>query len=66
MTRLAGCARRGYARLDVPALLRPIADVWAQNRVRDLILQAYAEYEEQERGAPHDVYLHIGSCRVLC
>jgi len=46
-------------------LLRPIADIWAQNRVRDLILQAYAGYE-QEWGAPHDVYLHIGSCRVLC
>jgi hypothetical protein len=31
------------------ALLRPIADVAAQNRVRDLVLEAYAEYEE--RGA---------------
>ena len=30
------------------ALLRPVADVAAQTRVRDLILQAYAEYEEQE------------------
>ena len=28
------------------ALLRPIADVSAQNRIRDLVLQAYAEYEE--------------------
>jgi len=28
------------------ALLRPIADVSAQERVRDLVLQAYAEYEE--------------------
>jgi len=27
------------------ALLRPIADVTAQERVRDVILQAYAEYE---------------------
>jgi hypothetical protein len=27
------------------ALLRPIADVTSQNRIRDLILQAYAEYE---------------------
>lgn len=27
------------------ALLRPIADATAQDRVRDLILQAYAEYE---------------------
>jgi hypothetical protein len=30
------------------ALLRPIADVAAQSRVRDLILQAYAEYDEQD------------------
>lgn len=29
------------------ALLRPIADVQAQENVRDLILQAYAEFEEQ-------------------
>ena len=28
------------------ALLRPIADVAAQNRVRELVLQAYAQYEE--------------------
>jgi hypothetical protein len=28
------------------ALLRPIGDTSAQNRVRDLVLQAYAEYEE--------------------
>ena len=28
------------------ALLRPIVDKDAQNRVRDLVLQAYAEYEE--------------------
>ncbi len=28
------------------ALLRPIADVTAQERIRDLVLQAYAEYEE--------------------
>jgi hypothetical protein len=27
------------------ALLRPIGDTNAQNRVRDLVLQAYAEYE---------------------
>jgi hypothetical protein len=27
------------------ALLRPIVDKDAQNRVRDLVLQAYAEYE---------------------
>jgi hypothetical protein len=31
------------------ALLRPIADVTAQERIRDLVLEAYAEYEE--RGA---------------
>src|SRR5947199_8675040 len=29
------------------ALLRPIADTTAQNRVRDLVLEAYTEYEEQ-------------------
>ena len=29
------------------ALLRPIADASAQERVRDLVLQAYAEYEQQ-------------------
>jgi hypothetical protein len=28
------------------ALLRPIADATAQERVRDLVLQAYAEYEQ--------------------
>jgi len=28
------------------SLLRPIADTTAQERVRDLVLQAYAEYEE--------------------
>jgi hypothetical protein len=27
------------------ALLRPVADATTQNRIRDLILQAYAEYE---------------------
>ena len=31
------------------ALLRPIADISAQNRVRDVVLQAYAEHE-QEKG----------------
>jgi hypothetical protein len=30
------------------ALLRPIADTAAQSRVRDLVLQAYAEYEERD------------------
>jgi hypothetical protein len=29
------------------ALLRPIADTAAQNRVRELVLEAYAEYEER-------------------
>jgi len=28
------------------AVLRPIADVNAQERIRELVLQAYAEYEE--------------------
>ena len=31
------------------ALLRPIADVSAQERVRELVLEAYAEYEETSR-----------------
>src|SRR5918995_3487306 len=30
------------------ALLRPIVDATAQNRVRDLILQAYTEFETAE------------------
>jgi hypothetical protein len=34
-------ARRSFA------LLRPIADVKAQNRVRELVLQAYAEHEHE-------------------
>ena len=29
------------------ALLRPIVDATAQDRIRELILDAYAEYEEQ-------------------
>jgi hypothetical protein len=29
------------------ALLRPIADTSAQNRLRDLVLQAYAEHEHE-------------------
>jgi hypothetical protein len=29
------------------ALLRPVADASSQERVRDLVLQAYAEYESQ-------------------
>lgn len=30
------------------ALLRPIADTDAQNRIRELILEAYQEFEQQE------------------
>ncbi len=33
------------------ALLRPIADTTAQDRVRDLVLQAYAEYEQETNEA---------------
>src|SRR5207244_7451990 len=33
------------------ALLRPIADTQAQERVRELVLQAYAEYEENRTEA---------------
>jgi hypothetical protein len=29
------------------ALLRPISDMNAQERIRDLVLQAYAEYEQE-------------------
>lgn len=29
------------------ALLRPVADVTAQNRIRDLVLEAYQDYEER-------------------
>ena len=29
------------------ALLRPVADVSAQDRIRELILEAYAEFEER-------------------
>ena len=32
------------------ALLRPIADVTAQDRIRELVLQAYAEYRSRGRG----------------
>ncbi|HEX7085665.1 MAG TPA: hypothetical protein VF198_04840 [Vicinamibacterales bacterium] len=31
------------------ALLRPVADASAQDRVRDLVLHAYAEFEEQQQ-----------------
>jgi len=30
------------------ALLRPITDTTAQERIRDLVLEAYAEYEQSE------------------
>jgi hypothetical protein len=33
------------------ALLRPIADNGAQERIRDLVLQAYAEYEQETANA---------------
>ena len=33
------------------ALLRPIVDAGAQNRVRELVLEAYAEYEERAEAA---------------
>jgi hypothetical protein len=32
------------------ALLRPVVDSTAQNRIRDLILEAYAAYEEEAAG----------------
>ena len=35
------------------ALLRPIADVAAQNRVRELVLEAFDGYEEREAIASH-------------
>ena len=35
------------------ALLRPIADTSAQERVRQLVLDAFAEYEEREAVASH-------------
>jgi hypothetical protein len=31
------------------ALLRPAADATSQDRIRDLVLQAYAEYEAQQQ-----------------
>jgi hypothetical protein len=34
------------------ALLRPIADVEPQNRVRDMILEAYAAYEQETADTP--------------
>ena len=33
------------------ALLRPIVDVTAQNKIRTLILEAFAEFEEKAAGA---------------
>ena len=33
------------------ALLRPIVDTSAQNRVRELVLEAYSEYEERAEQA---------------
>jgi len=34
------------------ALLRPISDVNAQERIRELVLQAFAEYEEAAMNVP--------------
>ena len=33
------------------ALLRPVEDAAAQERVRDLVLQAYAEFEQEQSSA---------------
>jgi hypothetical protein len=33
------------------ALLRPIADIKSQERIRDVVLQAYAEYEQSPSDA---------------
>jgi hypothetical protein len=33
------------------ALLRPVLDTAAQDRIRDVVLQAYAEHETQAEGA---------------
>jgi hypothetical protein len=33
------------------SLLRPIADATAQDRIREIILQAYAEYEDASGGS---------------
>jgi hypothetical protein len=33
------------------ALLRPVLDVAAQDRIRDMVLQAYAEHETRTKGA---------------
>jgi hypothetical protein len=33
------------------ALLRPVLDTAAQDRIRDMVLQAYAEHETQAEGA---------------
>ena len=41
-----GLYEAARARRNGFALLRPIADAASQERVRDLVLQAYAEYEE--------------------
>ena len=33
--------------VKIAPLLRPVADAAAQERVRELVLQAYAEYEQE-------------------
>jgi hypothetical protein len=41
------------------ALLRPIVDVAAQERIRDLIVEAYAAYEERATDAPPVLVLPV-------
>jgi hypothetical protein len=36
------------------ALLRPVVDVGAQNRIRDLILEAYDEYTQADNDRPEE------------
>src|SRR5258706_9514916 len=45
------------------ALLRPIADTAAQERVRELVLNAFAEYEERAGVASYDVAGRVSECR---
>src|SRR4029077_20133055 len=41
------------------ALLRPIVDTTAQNRIRDLIIDAFAEYEERSAVEPTVTASHV-------
>ncbi len=43
------------------ALLRPVTDATAQDRIRDLILAAYAEYETQQQDVDPQPGTHVGS-----